>query len=87
MTAAETVINVIRAVLRRRHGQESEEVSQASLLREDLALDSFALVEVLLELEDAFGCSFDDGAFAQSPLMTAADLCQAVQKAAGRPDK
>lgn len=58
---------------------EGETFTAASDLRNDLRLDSLDGIEIVIEIEDARGISFDDGILASA--RTVGDLVAAIEAA------
>lgn len=52
----ETIIEIVRQYL----PEEGTAVTEASNLKEDLGLDSFDIMNILIECEDAFGVRISD---------------------------
>ena len=59
----------------------AQEIKEDDLLKEELGVDSLALVEVVAELEDKFSVEFDMGSLNPDELMTVADLVSLVENA------
>lgn len=59
----------------------AKEIKEDDLLKEELGVDSLALVEVVAELEDKFSVEFDMGSLNPDELMTVADLVSLVENA------
>ncbi len=57
----------------------AQEIKGDDLLKEELGVDSLALVEVVAELEDKFSVEFDMGSLNPDELMTVADLVSLVE--------
>lgn len=57
-----------------------ENISPDSLLREDLMLDSFSMVSLLIELENEFDVFFDESDLDFSELTTVRDVFSLVER-------
>lgn len=68
-------------ILKERSGQE--EIRETDRLQEDLALDSLAMVSLLLDIEDAFDIQLDEADMNPFDLLTAADVTELAQKYGG----
>ena len=47
------------------HGPSAEQIVPSARLREDLDLDSFEMMNIAMELEEAFGIALSDAALVQ----------------------
>ena len=85
--AATTLLAVVEGTLRDLHAGDPDlpPVTLASVLDEDLGLDSLARMELLLRTERAFGIALPEDTLQRAE--TVADLLRAVQQGAAAPDR
>jgi acyl carrier protein len=82
----ETVEEKIRDVLAKKLGIDPSQISGETRLAEDLGLDSFGGIEIIFEIEEAFGLKIADSDF--QDVRTVKDIVSYIVKyqAAVHPD-
>lgn len=61
-----------------------ERICESASLRNDLALDSLAMVTLLIEIEDTFGIQLDESDMNPFALNTVKDIVEMVSKYSGK---
>jgi len=56
-----------------------EEISEKTLLREDLGIDSLRLVDVILDIEEHFNKAFDESTLDPGSLLTVGNLVTMIE--------
>ena len=73
-----TILENVQKIIAENLNIDKEKVTLEANLADDLGADSLDAVEIVMDLEDCFGVSFDD---AEDKVKTVKDLVEFIEKA------